>query len=65
MKNRGKQSVKKGIWYFGGKKEKKKKKKQRGKGFPIDLLASAAAPFLGEIAKPIFKTIFSRGRRKR
>ena len=60
MKNRGKQSVKKGIWYFGGKKEK-----QRGKGFPIDLLASAAAPFLGEIAKPIFKTIFSRGRRKR
>ena len=65
MKNRGKQSVKKGIWYFGGKKEKKKQKKQRGKGFPIDLLASAAAPFLGEIAKPIFKTIFSRGRRKR
>ena len=65
MKNSGKQSVKKGLWYFGGKKEKKKKKKQRGKGFPIDLLASAAAPFLGEIAKPIFKTIFSRGRRKR
>ena len=27
MKNRGKQSVKKGIWYFGGKKEKKKTKK--------------------------------------
>ena len=53
------------LVFWGKKVKKKKKKKQRGKGFPIDLLASAAAPFLGEIAKPIFKTIFSRGRRKR
>ena len=50
---RGKQVVKKGIWYVGGK--KKRKQKQKGKGFPFGLVASAAAPLLGEIAKPIFK----------
>ena len=50
---RGKQVVKKGIWYIGGK--KKRKQKQKGKGFPFGLVASAAAPLLGEIAKPIFK----------
>ena len=49
---RGKQVVKKGIWYVGGK--KKRKQKQKGKGFPFGLVASAAAPFLSEIAKPIF-----------
>ena len=49
---RGKQVVKKGVWYIDG---KKKKRKQKGKGLPIGLIASAAAPFLGEIAKPIFK----------
>ena len=53
---RGKQVVKKGIWYVGGK--KKRKQKQKGKGFPFGLVASAAAPFLSEIAKPIFKKIF-------
>ena len=53
---RGKQVVKKGIWYVGGK--KKRKQKQKGKGFPFGLVASAAAPFLGEIAKPIFKKNF-------
>ena len=37
---------------------------QRGRGLPIGLTASAAAPFLGKIAKPIFKIIFV-GRRKR
>ena len=31
---------------------------QQGKGFQIGLLASAAAPFLGEKAKPIFKKKF-------
>ena len=41
------------------------KKRQQGKGFPIGLITSAAAPLLGEIAKSIFKTIFGRGRRKR
>ena len=60
---RGKQIVKKGIWYIGGK--KKRKRKQKGKGFPFGLVASAAAPLLGEIAKPIFKKIFGRGRKKR
>ena len=51
---RGKQIVKKGVWYIGGKK-RKRKQKQKGKGFPFGLVASAAAPLLGEIAKPIFK----------
>ena len=37
------------------------KKIQQGKRFPVGLIASAAAPLLGEIAKPIFKTIFGRG----
>ena len=47
---RGKQYVKKGIWYIGG--------------IPIGLLASIGAPILGEIAKPIFGKIFGRGRRR-
>ena len=49
---RGKEVVKKDVWYIGGK--KKRKQKQKGKGFPFGLVASAAAPFLSEIAKPIF-----------
>ena len=62
----GKQSAKKGVWYIGGRKRYRKRKKrgQRERGFPIGLIANAAAPFLGEIAKPIFKKIFG-GRRKR
>ena len=56
---RWKQIVKKGLWCIGGKKRKRKRKqKQEGKGFPFGLIASAAAPFLGEIAKPIFKKNF-------
>ena len=51
---RAKQSVKEGVWYIG-RKRKYRKKKQRGKGFPIGLLASAAAPIPGEVAKPILK----------
>ena len=47
---RGKQVIKKGVWYIGGK--KKRKQKQKGKGFPFGLVASAAAQLLGEIAKP-------------
>ena len=63
---RGKQSVKKGVWYIGGRKRYRKRvqRGQRGRGLPIGLIASAAAPFLGEIAKPIFKKIFI-GRKKR
>ena len=65
---RGKQSVKKGIWHLRGRKRKIKpriKKRQQGKGFPRGLLASAAAPLLGEIAKPLFKIIFGRRKTKR
>ena len=47
------------MWYIGG----KRKRKQRGKGFPIGLVASLAAPVLGAVAKPILKKIF--GGRKR
>ena len=62
---RGKQSVRKDIWNIGGRKRRRKLyRKQRGRGFPIGLLASATAPFLGEIAKPILKKVF-RGRRRR
>ena len=62
----GKQSVKNGVWYIGGRKRyrKRTKRAQRGRGFPIGLITSAAALFLGEIEKPIFKKIFG-GRRKR
>ena len=63
-----KKSVRKGIWYLGGKKKQHKiiiKRRQKEKGFPIGLIGSAAAPLLVEIAKPIFKAIFSRGKRKR
>ena len=39
-------------------------KKQRGKGIPFRLIASAAALFFGEVAKPLFKKKI-RGRRRR
>ena len=55
---RGKQSVKKGIWYLGS------RKRQRGKCFPLGLLASIGAPILGEIAKPILGKISGRGKRR-
>ena len=59
---RGKQSVKKGIWYLGGR-YKKARKRQRGKDFLLGLLASIGAPILGEIAKPIFGKIFGKGKK--
>ena len=37
---------------------KRRYRKQRGKEFPIGLLASAAAPILGEVAKSILKKKF-------
>ena len=40
-------------------------KKQRGRDFPVGLLASAAAPFLGEIAKRILKKVFGSRKRRR
>ena len=42
----------------------KKKKKQKGGAIPFGLIVSLAAPVLGEIAKPVFKTIFGRGRKR-
>ena len=61
---RGKKSVGKGV--IVGRKRRRQKiyRKQRSWGFPIGLLASAAARFLGERAKPILKKVFS-GRRRR
>ena len=56
---RGKQSVKEGIWYTGG------RKRQRGKGFPLGFLASIGAPILSEVVKPILGKVFGRGRRIR
>ena len=51
----GRKSIKKGVWHIGG------RKRQRGSAFPLGLVASLAAPILGEVAKPIFKTILRRG----
>ena len=64
---RRKQFVRKGVWHIGGRKKggRKKYRKQKGRGFPMGLLASAAAPFLGEIAKPILKKGFGSRRRRR
>ena len=61
--NRGKQVVKKGIWHIGSK--KRKTKKQKGGAIPLGLLASFAGPVIGEIAKPIFKKILGRGKKKK
>ena len=62
--NRGKQSVKKGIWRISGR-YKKRKRKQKGGAIAFGLIASLVGPILGEVAKPIFKKIIGRGRRKR
>ena len=60
--SRGKQSVKTGFWYIGG---RKGKRRQKGGTIPIGLLASIGAPVLSQIAKPIFRKIIGRGRRRR
>ena len=63
--NRGKQ-VKKGIWYIEGKyRKRRKKRKQKGGAFPFGLIASLAAPVLGEVAKPWFKKILGRGKKRK
>ena len=62
--NRGKQSIKKSIWHTGGR-YKKRKRKQKGGAIAFGLIASLVGPILGEVAKPIFKKIIGRGRRKR
>ena len=58
---RGRQSIKKGVWHIGG----NRKRRQRGGAFPLGLVASLAGPLLGEVAKPIFKTILGRGIQQR
>ena len=63
--SRGKQSVQKEVWYIGGKyKRAPKRKKQKGGAIPFGIIASLAGPILGEVAKPIFKKILGRGRRR-
>ena len=62
--NKVKQSVEKGIWRIGGR-YKKRKRKQKGGTIAIGLIASLTGRILGEVAKPIFKKIIGRGRRKR
>ena len=61
---RRKQSVSGGVWHLGGKR-RRRKREQNGVFFlPIaGLLGSVTAPFIGEIAKPIFKKIVG-GRRR-
>ena len=46
------------------KKKKKKKTKQKGGAFPLGLLTAAVGPLLGEVAKPLFKKILVRGKRR-
>ena len=48
---REQQSFKKGIWYL----EKTKHKRLKGVAFLFGVIASAVAPLIGEVAKPIFK----------
>ena len=62
---RGKQSIKKGVWYIGARYKRAPKRRQRRVAISLGLLASIGAPILGEMAKPIFGKIFGRGRRKR
>lgn len=63
--SRGKQSVKKGLWYIRGKYKKARKRQQKGGAIAIGLIASLAAPVLGEIAKPNLGKILGRGRKRR
>ena len=59
---RGRQSVRKGIWYLGG-----RRRKRRIRGFlPLTgLLGSAAGSILGENAKPFFFKFIGGKRRRR
>ena len=62
---RGRQSVKKGVWYKGGRYRRAPKRRQKGGAIPIGLIAPLAALVLGEIAKPILGKILGRGLRRR
>ena len=51
-----KQSVKKGVWYIGGR--RRRTRRQKWDFLPIArLLGSVAAPLIGKIAKPILRKI--------
>ena len=64
--SRGKQSVKKEVWYIGGKyKRAPRKKKTKRQSHLFGLIASLATPVLAEVAKPILGKIFGRGKRRR
>ena len=64
---RRRKSVRKSVWYLGGRRKKRirrGKKGQRGGFFPLPgLLGAAAGPIIGEIAKPLLKK-FTGGRRR-
>ena len=64
---RGKQSVRKGVWFFGGRRRiKRGKRGQRGGFLPLaGLLGAAAGPIIGEIAKPLLKKIIGGRWRRR
>ena len=53
------------VPWWQKKKREKNIQKTKGEGLPVGLIASAAAPFLGEITKPLFKNFFGGRRRKR
>ena len=52
-----KKSVKRGVWYMGG----RKKRRQKGGAFPFVVLA---APTLGNLGGIILKILIGGGRRK-
>ena len=59
-----KQSVKRGVWYIGGR--RRRQRRQKGEFLPIaGLLGSVAAPLIGEIAKPILRKIVGSRKVKR
>ena len=60
--SRGRQYVKKGVWYIG---RMGGRRRQKGGAILFGLLASIADPVLGEVAKAIFGKIFGRDRRRR
>ena len=65
---RGRESVRKGVWYLGSRRRVRRGKKgQRGgEVLPLaGLLGAAAGPILGEIANPFFKKVVGGRRRRR
>ena len=62
---RRKQSVRRGVWYLGGRRRKIKIERHKGGAFSLmGLLVAAATPVLSEVAKPLLRQ-FIGGRRRR